>query len=178
MYLFYQLLLFLAGALSLACGLLVVFKPRLVKRLNLPLGQMLAALQYHIRIERYYYRYHRITGPLTVLGGVLLCLAAWTLSAARSGAETWLVLQQALVISFALFGAGIIVLGLVVSIRPSALKPVEFWSNTVITRQAIKELVIRFRLGVVDWTLKYPRGFGFLAVLAGGILLILALVSL
>jgi hypothetical protein len=105
-------------------------------------------------------------------------LTAWIVSGYGDLPAIWLVLLQALVIVYALFGLGIIVLGLVVSIRPSVLKPLESWSNQIITRQDIKELLIRFRLGVVDLTLKYPRVFGALAALAGGILLILALVSL
>ena len=178
MLLFYRVLLLLAGLLALICGLLAVVRPRAVQQFNLPLGRMLAVLQSEIRVERYYYRYHKVTGPVTILGGAILCQAAWIVSSPGIFPEPWRIVQQSLAITYALFGIGVVALGVVVTIRPSALKALEAWSNTRITRQTLRKRMVRFRMFIVDWTLKYPRGFGILAVLAGSGLLCVVLRSL
>ena len=169
----YPALLFIAGLIALVSGLLVLFRPRSIKTLNRPLGDLLSALRSNIRTERWYYRYHQFTGPLTMLGGAMLCLAAWVIPVPQTAGEGWIVLLQTLKITFALFGPLVIIFGLVVSLRPSALKPVESRANRVITWQGIKNMVVGIRLWIVDQTLKHPRVFGLLAAGAGLLLLIL-----
>lgn len=170
-----SVLFFFAGTLSLATGLLVTFRPWAIKKLNLPLGELSSILRSSISTERWYYRHHSITGPLTALGGAALFLAGWTVYGLGVPSEGWQTILQTLGLFFLVFSPGAIVLGLVVFIRPSALKPFECWANRAITRERIKNLVIRFRLGVVGWTVKQPRTFGVLSTVLGFLLFICAL---
>ena len=171
MTLLYPVLIFTAGLIVLTAGLLVLLRPRSIKTLNSPLGDLLSRLDKNIRTERWYYRYHLFTGPLTMLGGTVLCLAAWVISVPQTAGEAWTVFLHTIKIIFALSGPLIIIFGLVVTLRPSALKPLEYRVNSIITWQGIKNLVINARLWIVDQTLKHPRVFGILAVGAGIILL-------
>ncbi len=171
MTLLYPSLLLVAGLIALASGLLVLFRPKSIKTLNRPMGELLSAMRSNIRTERWYYRYHQFTGPLTMLGGAVLCLSAWIVSLPQPEGEGWVIFLHTLKMTFALSGPLVIIFGLVVTLRPSALKPLEYRANTIITWQGIKNLVASARLRIVDQTLKHPRVFGILAVGAGIFLL-------
>ncbi|EFI33425.1 conserved hypothetical protein [Desulfonatronospira thiodismutans ASO3-1] len=170
-----SLLFLTAGLLALACGIVVLVRPGAVNRLSLPVRQALQAVNPSIRLERYYYRHHRITGPVTVLGGVLLCFAAWLLSGSAPAENSLLVFYQALTVVFFIFGAAIAVIGVVVTIRPSALKPLEKKSNRFISKEDIINLLKRLRQGYLNLTARHPRVFGLLAALGGLLLIFLAL---
>ena len=162
--------IFLTGILLLAC-------PGMAARMNLPLNQALPWLKSCFHLERYYYRHHKISGPLTIAGGVMLVWVSLFFSRQAFDGfddnEMFFILYEVMVIMFFIAGAGITVFGLIVSVRPSLLKPFESWANQPLTRELIFYYFRSFRKKFSSTTAKYPRILG-LAAAASGLILIAA----
>ncbi len=167
----YYILLLVTGMLLLGAGIVLLLRPGVIERMNLPLAQALPGLLTWIRVERFYYRHHRITGPVTLAGGILLCLVAYLLAGmdARGIPEMYL---DAAVTVFFIFGTAIALLGVMVTLRPSTLKSLEAWANQPVTRDTLLTPWRGLRSLLSTLTLTRPRLTGAIIFLAGLALLL------
>lgn len=168
------LLLIAFGALLVLLGLLLMLRPGAIHRLNSPLRQALPGIRASVQVERFYYRHHRVTGPLTVVGGLLLLVTGWTGWYRGSAVEVsvWL---DALRWFFLLAGLGVTVLGGVVSVRPSALKRIERWANQPVDRETLLRPMRRTRGHLLRQTTARPRLVGGIIGASGVVVFLLAL---
>ena len=176
---FHEIALFSIGLLALAAGLLLFFRPDVAARLNRPLHRAFPGINASIRPERYYYRHHRITGPATMAGGLLLLLISLYLPGigffAPSHPAIHPMFRDAAAIFAAVSGLCITVFGLVVFIRPSALKRFESTVNQPVTRERIASVIDRVRHCLAAFTETRPRLAGALIAACGILILLLFL---
>ena len=173
-------LFFFIGLAALSAGLVLLVRPNAASRLNLPLRRAVPAIAVSIRLERFYYRHHRITGPITAAGGLLLVLIALYLPGigffASSRPDTYPVLRDTVAIFAAISGPGIFLFGLGVLIRPSALKRFEATANQPVTRETISAFFRRLRSGIACFTETHPRIVGLFAAASGIVFLAICFV--
>ena len=147
----------LVGALlGLALGLLLIFRPQLLGRVNRVANRWISTrhisqmMDHSIGIEHWFYKHHRVMGMAVVLGATyifiyfgLLFDKAHMLQRMSSMVPARLLdgLLDALVLS-ALIGAAVaMIVGLFLWLRPSQLRGIEEQANLWIsTRQATKIL--------------------------------------
>jgi len=188
-----QLLLTALGimlAIGFAVGLGVAIRPAILGRLRsagdrrVSMRRATRALDIPHNIDRWFYRHHRLYGAFVVtLSVVLLAFLTFgttpqvwlhSLPVADRGIGGILV-DTARLVLWAL-GLFALVIGVVVLVRPSALKRFETWANRWVTpRRALKGLDHDVR-GLDDWIARHPRGWGItIAVVTGLCLLALLL---
>ena len=171
MFLILKFLILGAGLIAFICGIVLIICPKASRRMNLPLSQAFPLLNKYFRLERYYYRYHRVTGLVTALGGFLLIFAASILVGNElilfSKAKTSFILKDLLVFIFFLVGASLTIFGLLVIIRPSVLKGFESWANQPVTKEKIVGLIKTLRNSLGLFSIQQPIIIGVLSIMSG-----------
>ena len=184
-----QLLLTALGILlvfGFAVGLAVALWPALLPRLrsqtdrHISMRRATRPLDVPHNIDRWFYRHHRLYGSCVVILSIaLLSFLAFgarpevllhALPAADRGVGAILIDTARVV----LWGLGVfaLIIGVVVFVRPSALKTFETWANRWVTpRRALKGLDREVR-GVDDWIARHPRGWGVVIAIVSGICLL------
>ena len=139
--------------------------------MNLPLCQAFPFLKKYYCLERYYYRYHHLTGIITLFGGILFVFVAYVLVVNNlvqfNNPDSSLMFQDVLFIFLLISGLGLIVFGLVVIIRPSALKRFESWVNQPVTKETLIALIRIVRGKLASFSVKNPLLTGILSFVAG-----------
>lgn len=177
------------GALmGIAASLLLIFNPRLMAHINraasrwISTRRMVHFLDRSVRIERWVYRHHRLSGVLIVLGASYIIVyfgllfdkaAALQRLSAHAPARLMDVLLDTLSL-FLLLGAAVaLVVGFVTCLRPSLLRGVEEFSNQWISlRRTTRALDIPRNL-VDNYVARHTRRIGWLLLL-GSIYLLIA----
>ena len=166
-----QVILTGLGILALILGILLICHPRASKRMNLPFCQAIPFLKNYYRLERYYYRYHHLTGTITLLGGVLLVFVAYVLAVNDlihlKDPDISSIFQDALFVFLLISGPGLIIFGLVVIIRPSALKRFESLVNQAVTKETVYALIRAMRSKLATFSAGHPLVMGILSLAAG-----------
>lgn len=160
----------------LGIGFLTVLHPSLAGRVLLSVWNVLPGLNTYYRIERYYYRHHRLSGLLTVVGGVALLYVSAVMAASLTqpdGQNVESIIRDAGTILFLLCGLLISIFGLTVFIRPSALKPIESWANQPVNRERAYEFFVKIKMFIRQFIISFPRVAGLFAALAGLVLICL-----
>lgn len=161
-------------ALAFVVAVVVAIRPALLERLRgradrrYSMRRATRALDIPRNIDRWFYRHHRLYGAFVVVLAALL-LGFLTFGTAP---EAWhrafgpdyrevaaIVVDTARIV---LWGLGLfaLVIGVVVFVRPSALKAFETWANRWVTpRRATRGLEREFR-GIEAWLLRHARGWG------------------
>lgn len=128
-------------------------------------------------LERPFYRYHLLTGPLILLAGFYVLYQAIVvlgsadigrmLGADASVTGIWIgVLVDAAFGWIYISCAMAIVIGIIVTIRPSYLKGVETRLNTWVDTAEKAQLLDR-KINILDeWVCGHPRVFGIISLLA------------
>lgn len=172
-------LIIVGAALSLLYGLWLIINPKNALALNSKINKSFSmrkstkALETPISIERFFYRHAKITGALLMAGALyLFYLLYWELDFVRL-AQTlpnltpliWEWLLQAFLIFFLIAAVVVFLLGLLILVRPSSLKPLEEKANTWIsTRQKMQ--FMSEEIGQTDKLLAlFPRQFGAIIVI-------------
>jgi hypothetical protein len=148
--------LHIAAMIGILLGLLLVFKPDLMERINrvanrwISLRHVERMLDRSFSIEHWFYRYHRLLGIAIVLGAAYILIyfgflfdKAYALQHLGSKAPARLLdIPLDALILFLLLGAAVaLVAGLIVWLRPSVLRGFEEGANQwVSTRRATKVL--------------------------------------
>jgi hypothetical protein len=171
----------LIGALSgVALALLLIFKPRLLERVNRVANRWVSTrhinrwLDRSISIEHWFYQHHRVAGIAIVLGAAymfiyygLLFDKAYTLQHLRVKFPAKLLdgLLDALVLGSLVSGAVALIAGLFLWLRPSLLRGMEEESNQwVSTRRATEVLDVPH--GQVDiFVARHAQRVGWLLLL-------------
>ncbi len=160
-----------AGLVLFTVGLLAVLHPSLAGRLVVFVHKYLwPGLNTRIRIERYYYRHHRISGLVTLAGGMLLVCLSLVITGNFSPLDEKsleAVLRDAGAVLFLVSGLIIIVTGMVVFFRPSLLKPLESWANQPVTRKNFYAFCAASAGWIRNVVVSHPRWTGLLAALTG-----------
>lgn len=173
-------------ALSMLYGLWLIISPKSALTLNDKINKSFSmrestkTLEKPISIDRWFYRHAKITGTLLIIGSTyLLYLLFWqldfiSLSKNLPGLTTlmWEWLLQAFQIFFAIMAIVVFLIGFLIFIRPSALKPLEEKANTwVSTRQKMQ--FMSDEIGQTDKLLElFPRQFGAIILVAAAIVLL------
>jgi hypothetical protein len=135
-----------------------------------------ASAQVNFKLERPFYRYHLITGPLIVLASVyVLYEAIFVLSRAQVGNalgvnDSMLQIWTEILVDAAfgwIYISGFIafLVGIVVTIRPSYLKGIEVRMNTWVDTENTTSVLDK-KLNLLDeWVCEYPRLFGIISLL-------------
>lgn len=178
--------LLFGALLGIAAGLLLIFKPQLMARINRVANRWISTRQLNqlldrsVSIEHWFYRHHRAIGMMVVLGagyifihfGLLFDKAAALHHLAGFVPPRLLdVLLDALVLSALLGAALALMVGLFLWLRPSLLRGMETEANRwVSSRQATKPLEIP-RDQVERFVARHARRVGWLLLLASVYLL-------
>lgn len=133
------------GALmGVAVSLLLIFNPHLMARVNraasgwISTRRMVHFLDRSVRIERWVYRHHRLSGVLIVLGASYVIVyfgllfdktAALQRLSVYAPARLMDILLDTLSLSLSLGAAVALVVGFVTCLRPSLLRGIEEFSN-------------------------------------------------
>lgn len=174
---------YIGTATAVVVGLLALVAPGKAIALNASLGRgyRVPAVQQSAnrtyRVERLFYRHHRIAGTLLILVSSFFFYSLWArfgLAASvrlfsdglGSGILAEVLITSAIVL-LALGNAVALVLGVVVLLRPSLLKRLESWTNRWISIEAAAEQLNR-RRGTVDALFaRWPRRVGVVLLLGG-----------
>ena len=176
----------IGAALSLLYGLWLIIKPKSALALNNKINKSFSmrkstkVLESPISVERFVYRHAKITGTLLMAGALyLFYLLNWQLDFVRL-AQTlpnltplvWEWLLQAFLIFFLIVAVVVFLLGLLILVRPSLLKPLETKANIWIsTRQNMQ--FMNEELGQADRLLThFPRQLGVIIVIVSTIILL------
>lgn len=177
------------GALmGVAVSLLLIFNPRLMARVNraancwISTRRMVHFLDRSVRIERWFYRHHRLSGILVMLGaGYIIAYfgllfdkaAALQRLSAYAPARLMDILLDTLSLSLLLAAAVALVVGCVTCLRPSLLRGIEEFSNQWISlRRTTRALDIPRSL-VDNYVVRHAQRIGWLLLL-GSIYLLIA----
>lgn len=185
------LLLALAVLLGIALltGLAVAIRPQVLDRFRRTSDQRYSmrratrSLDIPRNIDRWFYRHHRLYGAAVVLLSIALLSflafghpeTAWRgLFDPGSRVVGEILVDTARVVLWilALFA---LVVGMVVFVRPSALKSAETWANRWLTPRRALRHVEREYHGPEAWVRRHPRGWG-LAIAAASALCLVALI--
>ncbi len=185
-----SILFLVTGAfIALLYGLGLLFAPNATLEFNdkinrrVSLRKQTKAIETSIKTEPYFYRHARLAGSILVAGAVFVLYSLNNFNNAalipylpRSlSPAIWGWLLQSLTLFFYISFAFILVFGIVVLIRPSALKNFEQRANHWIsTRQHFAKMSTE--INVTDDLLKsYPRAFGAIIVIFSLMVLFLLL---
>ncbi|MCW8901619.1 MAG: hypothetical protein OQK75_03480 [Gammaproteobacteria bacterium] len=179
-------IIIVGAALSMLYGFWLIISPKSALTLNQKINKSFSMreatrpLEKPITVERWFYRYAKVAGLLLMVGSVyLFYLLYWQLDfnyLAKSlpGLTTlmWEWLLQAFQIFFTIMSAVVFLMGFLVLVRPSQLKPLEekanFWISTRQKMQFMSD-----NMGQADKLLaQFPRQFGAIILVAGAIVLL------
>jgi len=179
-------LLIVGAVLSMLFGICLLIFPKLALSLNnkinkgFSMRETTKSLETPISIERWFYRHSNITGSLLMLGAAyLFYLLFWDLNFVHLAKNfpgltvlMWEWLLQSFQIFFAIMSVIVFLMGFLILIRPSQLKPIEEKANKWIsTRQKLQ--FMSEELGQADKLLDtFPRQFGAIIVVASAIVLL------
>ena len=178
--------LIIGAALSMLFGLCLIIFPKLTLSLNEKINKSFSMrettkhLETPISIERWFYRHANITGSLLMLGAAyLFYLLFWELNFSYLAKNLpgltvlmWEWLLQSFQIFFAIMAIVVFLMGFLIIIRPSQLKPIEEKANRWIsTRQKLQ--FMSDDLGQADRLLTlFPRQIGAIILVASAIILL------
>lgn len=170
------LFFFLVGLAAAAVGLILMLSPRgyreLARRVESEVStrRALRPLETPIHVERWFYRHHRITGGLLLAAGLLYFLvvvfrqdAAAVLEVLPGTDLPWVALFWLLTLAHGCAA----VLGLVILIRPSALKPLEAAANRWISTRRLGRPLEERHHAPDRWAMAHPRAAGMILILGG-----------
>lgn len=179
-------LIIVGAVLSMLFGLLLLVVPQVALSLNhkinksFSMREVTKPLETPISIERHFYRYAKLSGAALMLGAsYLFYLLFWELDLNHLAQNLagltdlmWEWLLQSFQIFFAIMSVVVFLMGFLVLIRPSQLKPLEEKANKWIsTRQKLQ--FMSEELGQADKLLDlFPRQFGAIIVVASAIVLL------
>ena len=174
------------AVLSMLYGLWLIISPKSALTLNQKINKSFSMrestrkLESPISIERLFYRHAKTTGTLLMAGAVyLFYLLYWELDFIRL-AQTlpnltpliWEWLLQAFLIFFLFAAVVVFLLGLLILVRPSSLKPLEEKANTWISTRKKMQFMSE-ELGQTDKLLNlFPRQFGTIILIIATIILL------
>lgn len=184
--------LFIGALLGILLGLLLIFKPHLLERINRIANRWVTArratkwLDRSISIERWFYQYHGAAGIAIVLGAVYIFIyfgfmfdKPYALQHLGGTVPPRLLegLLDALVLSLLTGGAAALMVGLSLWLRPSLLRGMEAESNQWVTfRQATKAIDVPHD-DVDHFVARHARQVGWLLSL-GSVYLLFAMFRL
>jgi len=178
-------------AIAMVIGILVALRPQLLERFETRSGQRFsmrrATRLFDIprNVDRWFYRHHRVYGAAVVVLAVALLsflafgqpqVAWYSLFDPGNRVAGEIVIDTARIVLW-LLGLFALAVGVVVFLRPSALKAFEAWSNRWLTpRRALRNVEAAEYHGAEQWVRRHPRGWGVaVAVLSAVCLLALIL---
>ncbi len=173
-------------ALSMLYGIWLLIAPDSAQALNKKINTNFSMrksskfLEKPVSIERWFYKYAKITGSLLMLGSAyLFYLLFWGLDFTHLANTLpnfttliWEWLLQAFKIFFAIMSVVVFLMGFLILIRPSLLKPLENKANRwVSTRQKMQ--FMSDEISKADQLLtRFPRQFGAVIIIASAIVLV------
>ena len=173
-------------ALSMLYGIWLLIAPDSAQALNKKINTNFSMrksskfLEKPVSIERWFYKYAKITGSLLMLGSAyLFYLVFWGLDFTQLANTLpnfttliWEWLLQAFKIFFAIMSVVVFLMGFLILIRPSLLKPLENKANRwVSTRQKMQ--FMSDEISKADQLLtRFPRQFGAVIIIASAIVLV------
>ena len=179
-------IIIVGAALSMIYGLCLIIFPKLALTLNDKINKSFSmrestkSLEKPISIERWFYRHSNITGSLLMLGAAyLFYLLFWDLNFVLLAKNypgltvlMWEWLLQSFQIFFAIMSIIVFLMGFLIIVRPSQLKPIEEKANKWIsTRQKMQ--FMSEELGQADKLLTlFPRQIGAIILVASAIVLL------
>ena len=174
------------AALSMLYGIWLLIAPGSAQALNKKINKSFSMrkstkfLEKPVSIERWFYKHAKITGSLLMTGSVyLFYLLFWELDFAQLAKALpnlstliWEWLLQAFQIFFAIMSIVVFLMGFLILIRPSLLKPLEEKANTwVSTRQKMQ--FMSENMGQTNQLLtRFPRQFGAVIIICSAIVLL------
>jgi len=172
--------LFWLGALLFVLGLVLLLFPASLERLSRLLDKWIETravfdqLDEPIRLERQFYRHHRIMGLLILAGAgyCLYSLMGWVdytelivgIPELAGRGTSGMLLEGALLV-LALGNLLALAVGMIVFFRPSLLKGIEAWGNRWIESDRFMEAMDRQVDVTGSWLPQNPRLIGLLAVI-------------
>ncbi|HXU92156.1 MAG TPA: hypothetical protein VFP33_00720 [Gallionella sp.] len=183
--------LLLGALLGILAGLLLILKPQLVHATNRAASHWISTrrlnliLDRSINIEHWFYRHHRLTGTVAVLGAAYLftffgLLFDKTSAVQRTGAYLPFKLQEGLLDALvlgSLAGAAVALLaGLFLWLRPSLLRGIEADANRWVSTRRVNRVLDMPRDQVDRFVEQHARSMGWLLLL-GSFYLFVAMVG-
>jgi hypothetical protein len=173
---------------GIALGLILIFKPIYFEKINrisnrwISFRRLSVLLDRSVRVEHFFYRHHRIIGPIITLAACYIFIyfgalfnkaqAVHALSDNLSSPMLEIVLDIS-VLSLLTGGAVVLVVGVFLWLRPSLLRGLEEDANQWISsRQSTKFLDISHE-GVNDFVARHLRRVGWLLLVGSVHLLFL-----
>ncbi|MBF0135535.1 MAG: hypothetical protein H7833_18295 [Magnetococcus sp. DMHC-1] len=151
--------------LGMLVGFWLLVRPAFSRSLQRPAKDLLRPLAHPIRIERIFYRHHRLFGGFVFLtsGFILLRLKGFlgqelilSPQAGRGGAvQVWF--WESVVIFFCLVGLFTLGVGALLLVRPSLLRSFERWANQHFSMAWLRTLAKQVRNALLCWILNHPR---------------------
>ena len=179
-------IIIVGAALSMLYGIWLLIAPGSAQALNKKINKSFSMrkstkfLEKPVSIERWFYKHAKITGSLLMTGSVyLFYLLFWELDFAQLAKALpnlstliWEWLLQAFQIFFAIMSIVVFLMGFLILIRPSLLKPLEEKANTWIsTRQKMQ--FMSENMGQTNQLLtRFPRQFGAVIIICSAIVLL------
>lgn len=179
-------IIIVGAALSMLYGFWLIISPKSALTLNQKINKSFSmrkttkSLEKPITIESWFYRHAKIAGILLMLGAIyLIYLLYWQLDfnyLAKSlpglTILMWEWLLQSFQIFFVIMSAIVFLMGFLILVRPSQLKPLEekanFWIST---RQKMQ--FMSNEMGQADKLLEqFPRQFGAIIIVVATIVLL------
>lgn len=174
-----------AGLSALLVGLWALASPAGLLRANRALGRWVgpsgeSPLDRSIGVECFFYRHHRLFGALLILAAVYsLYKVIFSLEREALAQALAALLPQAFTRTLVdaafgyvyLIGLLAVVVGVILLVRPSALKSVEAWSNRWISTDALGRRLDASSDLLNAWVARQPRVFGAVAAVVGGVML-------
>ncbi len=173
-------------ALSMLYGLWLIISPTTALKLNqrinksFSLRETTKPLEKPVHIESKFYRHAKISGILLILGAIyLLYLLFWELNFEELAKNlpgltvlTWEWLLQAFQVFFGIMSVIVFLMGFLILLRPSQLKPLEEKANTWVSTRQKMQFMSEDR-GQADKLLdQFPRQFGAIILVAAAIILL------
>lgn len=131
-------------------------------------------LDEQIRLERHFYRHHRVMGVVIILGAGYCLFTLWELARHQGSWFDLIALDETSVpgiladAMIPILGIGnllALITGIVVTIRPSLLKRLENWSNRWIESDRVTATLDRNMDMTGDWLPQHPRLLGVMTVI-------------
>ncbi|MBF0283071.1 MAG: hypothetical protein HQL51_01270 [Magnetococcales bacterium] len=162
---------------TLVAGLLLLFRPNDASRFyGERLRQLLDWLYRPVRVERFIYRRHRWFGGFMILGALGSFVVLWESFGRELFTRHWqdesrnpeinfdLWLLESVMTLFIIFSALALVVGGVVTLRPSLLKGVERAVNQEVTREMVQQGAERIRRPLLQGLMSRPRAMALIIV--------------
>lgn len=182
LYLWHALSIFLlfGALLGIMLGLLLIFKPQYVERLNRVANRWISTrrtsrlLDRSISIERWFYRHHRAAGIVIMLGSVYIFIhfgflydQAYTLQrwSGMLPAKMLQALLDALVLGALIFSAASLLLGLLICLRPSLLRRLEQQANQWVSLRHATKVFDVSRDQIDIFVVRHAQRVGWLLLL-------------